>query len=287
METSALDNALLENAGAITAFYSVVVLVGLLIDAALLGRLRAQPVNWRQHLNRLYWRPCGDREALLLVGVLAAMFAALAFSVKPLEHLFRRAGVDGDSALIFIQSVTFHWTGLGLVVAWLAVKRIPWSSAFGMRLIELPRRSLQALTYLLATMPVLVFYTVLYGILLEASGHAPTQQDVAYAISGTTSPLARFYFFFLAVGLAPLVEEILFRGVVLVALAKRLGAGAAVVIVSIFFATMHGHVPSMVPLFILSVGLSLAYIFSESLLVPIVMHSLFNLVSVSWLFQAV
>jgi hypothetical protein len=135
-------------------------------------------------------------------------------------------------------------------------------------------------------MPVLIFYTLVYGLYLQATGQEVAQQDVAYAISGATSPLMKFYFLFLAVFLAPLAEEVLFRGIVMVSLAKRLGAGGAITLTSFLFAMMHGHVPSVVPLFVLSVALSLAYICTESLLVPIVMHSVFNLVSVTWLFNA-
>lgn len=283
---SSLDTALAENAGAITVFYSVIVLIGLVVDAALVARLQARPVDWRRHLNMFYWRPFGDREALLLSGLLAALFAGIAAVVEPLRDAITGAGWEPDTVLVFVQSFTFHWAGVAAVFLWLKWKGIPWTSAFGMRWRELPHRAAQGLMFLLATMPVLVFYTIIYGLYLQAAGESTSQQDVAYAMSETTSPLAKAYFFFLAVALAPFFEEILFRGVVMTALAKRIGAGAAIVITSLFFALMHGHVPSVVPLFILSVGLSMAYLFTGSLLVPMCMHSLFNLVSVTWLFQA-
>ncbi len=50
----------------------------------------------------------------------------------------------------------------------------------------------------------------------------------------------------------------------------------AIIVVSMLFALIHAHLPALVPLFIVAVGCNLAYIHSESLIVPITMHALFN-----------
>ena len=42
------------------------------------------------------------------------------------------------------------------------------------------------------------------------------------------------------------------------------------------FALSHLHAPSFVPLFVLSIGLGLAYEWTGSLLAPVTMHALFN-----------
>jgi membrane protease YdiL (CAAX protease family) len=55
-------------------------------------------------------------------------------------------------------------------------------------------------------------------------------------------------------------------------------------IVSAIFALSHAHLPSLVPLFALAIGLALAYELTGSLLVPIGMHALFNAVMVAKLF---
>ena len=80
----------------------------------------------------------------------------------------------------------------------------------------------------------------------------------------------------MAVGVAPIFEEILFRGIALPLLARRWGVAPAVVAVSAFFAVIHLHVPSLVPLFIIAVSFSLGYLYTGSLLAPVVMHALFN-----------
>jgi len=65
---------------------------------------------------------------------------------------------------------------------------------------------------------------------------------------------------------------------------KRLGAGPAVILSSALFALIHFHVPSFFPLFVLATGLALAYIYTSSLWVPIMMHALFNGINLGLLF---
>jgi len=76
--------------------------------------------------------------------------------------------------------------------------------------------------------------------------------------------------------LAPLFEEVIFRGILLPLVARRWGTAAAVVTVSALFAMVHFHLPSVVPLFVIAVAFSLGYVYSGSLLVPVAMHALFN-----------
>jgi membrane protease YdiL (CAAX protease family) len=60
------------------------------------------------------------------------------------------------------------------------------------------------------------------------------------------------------------------------ALKQRFGVWRALSLVSLLFALSHAHLPSLLPLFILALGLGLAYEFTGSLLVPTGMHALFN-----------
>ncbi len=286
MNTSSLEAGLAENAKLILVFYAVVAILGLLIDALFVVLLSRRSLRWREHLSRFYWRPWGDAEAIALFATLVSFFILVGKFRAQIEVVIERLGVSIESGLIVLQSVIFHLAGIVLVTGWLLWKRIPWSSAFGISIWGLPRSAAQGLVFLLGTMPILFFYTLIYHLGLNFFGREPSLQEVAFAISEETTFAMRAYFFLLAVVIAPCFEEILFRGIAMPVLAKRIGAGAAVAITSVIFALMHGHVPSLVPLFILSIGLSLAYIYSESLLVPMVMHSLFNFVSVTFLFSA-
>ena len=101
-------------------------------------------------------------------------------------------------------------------------------------------------------------------------------QEVAWALTGDMSAGMRVYLMILAVCIAPLFEELLFRGIGLPLISKGLGVPGGVIAVSIFFAIIHFHLPALVPLFIIASAFSIAYIYTGSMVVPITMHALFN-----------
>jgi membrane protease YdiL (CAAX protease family) len=257
--------------------------LGLLVDAVLLVRWRTQPARWREKISRLCWRPWSNRSAVGLLLLLMFLYLLVVLTVPVIRVWSERAGFTSISVLIVLQGLVFHWAGLIYVVWLLARERLSWKSAFGWDARRIWADSGTGLLLLLGTMPILLFYTVLYHLGLQMLGHETRLQDVVYAISDVTSPALRVYLFAFAALVAPLFEEILFRGIALPVLARRFGAGAAVVIVSVLFALIHGHVPSLVPLFVLSAAMSLAYIYTESLIVPVVMHGLFNTLTVTLL----
>ncbi|GBD10946.1 hypothetical protein HRbin23_00596 [bacterium HR23] len=84
----------------------------------------------------------------------------------------------------------------------------------------------------------------------------------------------------LAVGivvvLAPLAEEVFFRGFLLTALSPRFRRGGALVLSSAFFALLHGQVGLMVPVFFAGLILGALFLQSGSLAVPFTAHALQN-----------
>jgi membrane protease YdiL (CAAX protease family) len=81
-----------------------------------------------------------------------------------------------------------------------------------------------------------------------------------------------------AVVLAPVVEEFLYRGVLLSALVRGTGALAALVVSSALFAIVHAPVEpqAVAPLFFLGMALGYAAYRTRSLVAPILAHALFN-----------
>ena len=82
--------------------------------------------------------------------------------------------------------------------------------------------------------------------------------------------------FVVAVVLAPLTEEILFRGVLLSALRSRWGTGVAIFGSSALFAGMHVSPYAIPPVFVLALVLGWLFVRTRSLTVCIVAHSVFN-----------
>jgi len=84
--------------------------------------------------------------------------------------------------------------------------------------------------------------------------------------------------------LAPCCEEFLFRGFFYGVWKRYLGPLGAGLIASALFAAMHASVPAFASLFVLAVGLNLAYERTGSLFVPICLHACFNGVSLGYLY---
>ena len=79
-----------------------------------------------------------------------------------------------------------------------------------------------------------------------------------------------------AVFVAPVAEEVIFRGF-LYGVTKRFSdRWFATLFTSLFFACVHRHVGSVVPLFTLAIGFSMAYEATGCLMVPMAMHAMFN-----------
>lgn len=83
-----------------------------------------------------------------------------------------------------------------------------------------------------------------------------------------------------AVLIAPLAEETLFRGFIYGVLKRYTDAPFAALISSLMFAVIHMHVGSLLPLWMLAVLFCLAYEITGCLLVPMLLHAIFNAASI-------
>ncbi len=76
--------------------------------------------------------------------------------------------------------------------------------------------------------------------------------------------------------LAPLFEEIIFRGILLPTLSRDFGIILGIIVSAFIFALAHLSLGEMPPLFVLGMGLGITRIASGSLLSSVIMHSLWN-----------
>jgi hypothetical protein len=84
---------------------------------------------------------------------------------------------------------------------------------------------------------------------------------------------------------APLAEELLFRGILFGWMRRTLGWRFALIASSLLFALLHvGQWPTPIPLFVLALGLGYSYHRTNSLAAPVTLHVLFNGSSLMQLF---
>lgn len=91
---------------------------------------------------------------------------------------------------------------------------------------------------------------------------------------------AKAVFIFSVVVLAPLAEETVFRGFAYGVLKRYTDMPFAALSTSLMFATIHMHVGSLLPLLLLAVLLCVAYELTGCLLVPMLLHMIFNATSI-------
>lgn len=77
--------------------------------------------------------------------------------------------------------------------------------------------------------------------------------------------------------LTPIAEEILCRGIIHRAFAKRYGLWIGVITSSLFFTLIHIDIVAFLPIFLFSVILSLSYHWTKTLWAPITLHALNNI----------
>ena len=108
--------------------------------------------------------------------------------------------------------------------------------------------------------------------------HEP--QNVVRSFSEVKDPLPLFMLGFLAIIGAPIVEELIFRGVIYRFLKFRMRTSLAIITSALLFAGIHLNFISFSPLFVLGIFLCISYEMSGNLKVPIFFHALFNLNSI-------
>jgi len=80
----------------------------------------------------------------------------------------------------------------------------------------------------------------------------------------------------LAIVLAPLWEEMFFRGILYPWLKSKIPRSGALLISALLFASIHYHLPSFLPLVVFGIALALVYEYSGSLISSILLHGIFN-----------
>ena len=75
----------------------------------------------------------------------------------------------------------------------------------------------------------------------------------------------------------PFAEEIFFRGFLMISIARHIGLYKSLLLTSILFACLHGHVGLLIPILFCSITVSMVFIYFRSLWAPITVHSIQNI----------
>ena len=223
----------------------------------------------RRGLVNTDWVRWSDAAVAVLLGAWLASLgrdALLANTERTVEFRSVITGAIVYGGIVMFLAGAFVYRGLSPARV-LGIASVPFPPALG-----------RALLALAAAYPILMLVqSMVYGI----TGGDLDMQEIVKFLQQAESPRDRWAVLLMAVVVAPVAEEIIFRGFLYPAAKKYAGAFVSAIVTSLLFAALHGHLPSVPALCTLALCLVLAYEKTGSLLVPMIMHAVFNAVSVT------
>ncbi len=243
---------------------------GLLLIGCLTNLARAIVV--RRRLPAMRYRGGSVLIMLLLAGLVAtAVEIPFTADVMALTSGHGQMSQLGTLVLLTVLQVTL------IVIAALFVFR-PQALA-GARLF--PRASLarSVLTGIGWGIPAWIVASLLAAVvsqLLRLVNIEP-QPQVAEEVINLADP---FIAVLATVVIAPIAEEIFFRGVALNAWVREYGVKRAIIGSALLFALIHGSLAALVPIFVLGLVLAIIYLRNGNLASAIALHATFNGISV-------
>lgn len=233
--------------------------------------------------NRLpVWHLSPFEGALLALGIFVCGTIGQGAAVQIYHHAFAESA-DRAGIQVVLFGLGFHGIALLGWPLFDAGRRYAYSD-YGSAAPRPPKprrmgwRALlwTSVTTLIVALPVITLVSLAWTALLKAVGLPAQPQDLIGILSSVQSPAVLIAMLFVACVLAPLNEELLFRGVVFRSLRLRFGRGIALAVSGLLFGAMHFNLAGFVPLALLGVALAIAYEHSGDIRVPIIAHALFN-----------
>jgi len=215
------------------------------------------------------------------LDLLPVAFIFAAFSLLVVSSLMAPAAPDRElAASDLVMNIGFQITIAAMMLVYMS-RRTALADWLGLRWPSWPR------VFLIAPASVLGMWLV-FGV-LQACGYmrwmeslgAETMQESVKLLQTTEDPAVLWLMAFAAVVVAPLCEELLFRGFLYPVAKKFTGPWLAACSSALFFAAAHGNLTALLPLFLF--GLLLVWIYEKtgSLWAPIAVHLCFNSATVT------
>jgi membrane protease YdiL (CAAX protease family) len=232
-------------------------------------------------------RPYGVPDAvvgLLLIGVMFGGF----FTDRAGESSGADVLSESDKLAGVLVSVVFMLLLCLVVIAHLwFIRQLNPAEMFGLRQMSIKR----ALRFAVGSLILTVIGGVVAMLALMGLNDGPlpggdSPQDAVKTFAESGSMAYRVSLAVMAIVTAPLTEELLFRGFLYGVVKRGTDRWFAAVFTAVLFAVVHLHVGTAPQLFLLGMGLAIAYEQSGSLLVPIFMHSMFNAWNIAMLAYA-
>lgn len=258
---------------------------------SLIASILALGIAYRRGFFSLTGQRPANPPTLLLVFIAFAIYFTVAFAIPRLVEAvpFSMDRVDKLSLITFLTSGSlFGALFLFFRAIYQPIRESIWRKP------EWKNDALFAIAACLISFPLVLFTGQLLELGIYAVFHTlelPDQLAILFLKMTFGRPVAFLFAALSIVLLAPLVEELLFRGFLQSYLRRYLSAPLAILLSSACFAAFHfspdqglGNIPILGSLFILAYFLGFVYERRGSLTAPMIFHAAFNAVSTANLY---
>ena len=248
-------------------FVALIVLAGLAIYVTLIRQIAARRLPTATDgvvaapAPRTFGLPEAILAAALIFFLLLNISAAIGHSRAQLQDR------DLIANLLFTLFIVFF------IAALLKLRGIDIDALAGFSRASLKRAVSTGIVLLLAAAPLIALAE---GFTQSMFGGESSKQEIVNLFNTSRTLEQRIMIIVLAVVIAPISEEFIFRFFIYGVVRRYCGIAVALVFNALLFAAAHTHLPSAVPLFVLGSCFTLAYEWSGSILVSMAMHALFN-----------
>lgn len=208
---------------------------------------------------------------LLLVLILGIVLIYL--SMIPLNALIF-SQISQVKTGFYISIVSSNALFAVLILLLKKFKKISWHE-LGWNSMRLSKAIIQALKIWGITW---IFY-IAYLLFLSGIGITPPENELSRLLESPTIFFLLLNVFLIAV-IAPIIEETLFRGMLLGGLKTYMGPWTAIIISAALFSALHLDLIGFFTRFVLGIGLGYLYLKYESLLPSVLLHAFNNLLAV-------
>lgn len=214
----------------------------------------------------------------VFLAYLMLMFIGMPVIVQIIQVIFGYNALDniGNRIVVLFFSFFINVSVCFYIFYIVGVEHHQPITALGLSLVHLSDNIKQGIKYYLIALPFIVFAGFIVNLISSYYNTAPDMQDVVKWMLEEKSLFVIICLVFFGIIVAPILEEILFRGFLQSALKNTFGSRYALVISASLFAVVHMDVFAFLQIFILGILLGYLYEKTQTLAASIFVHILHN-----------
>ena len=217
---------------------------------------------------------CIRGRSFTLLIVALALITMLMFSVP---SLFSDSSQVATPADMLLGSLIYLATAALIVLFAVMHTHKRFAQLFSNQESTLKSALGRGVVYGVAAIPPVIAISLVMSTVIKNLGYVGESQPVVGLLTNSdTSLMTRIVVIFCAVVVAPIVEEVIFRGIFFAAVLKNNSFIFSALLVGCAFSLVHFHAPSFLSIIALNIFFCAGYSSTGSLITPIVMHMIFN-----------